>query len=606
MMFACQGCNGVFGILAIIFAATSGVLATPTLAAAAPVVIPVNVSAWTPRPFAHVVLETPELAGCFALMPSWWTAAQPPKALGEPSSLGAVLSAQLSDVLASVASLQLNVVVAESENAALSAVASGATILLMLPAAQPLDLQEAARAVIAALERGHSTPAAPDPRCSEPLLALAEGIASAGSITLATLPTTLRPVSDWLEAADAAKPLTALAEAALDGDQPWAARRVRLQQTALRSSANATLLNAAARVVEAFGDAVRARQEPFEVLLAWRENRDKRYPTMPSALRRAIAEPLAAGMPSKSRSDDIKLIAREALERSIESGAVAATTGSAEVAAPLRLLAAAAARAQGTGTACQWVLAGPLPASLRTGCRSDEKAAAYVTARPRLQGGFEVFAATAPEESVLLRWPGWVLFPLVTPDASSLIFVDQDGIRTVSLDSSSKPRLLLSGSFRHLALSPDGKRLATARWPEGGLVVTTLAGAVSSYEVDARGGVTWVDADLLLAAGRKGATVVSLTGEARPFPSASECTTTLARQGTAVLIGIAAPCECGIAQLQLGSGEAKLVLKRLDGPLGIVALADGSVVFSDAEGISRWRPGESPTRIGSGFTPGPG
>ncbi len=605
-MGACQGCNGVFGTLALVWVASVGVFATQPVARPAPTALSVDVTAWSSRPFADVVLDTPELAGCFALMPGSWAAAKPPASLGSPSSLRDIISAQLSGVLGSAAPPQFSVVVMESDHAALSAVASGTTILLVLPSGEPTNLLEDARTVIAALARAHSSPAAPDKRCSEPLLAFGEAIAFAGSVTLATLPPTLRPVSDWLEADDAAEALTALAKETLDGDEPWAVRRVRLHQTALTSGANAKLLNAAARVVEAFGDVIRARREPYELLLAWRENRDKRYPATPGILRRALAGPLTAGMPSRSQAEDARAIAYEALERAVESGAVSSVAGADRAGPALRLLAAAQARAKGVGTACQWVLAGPLASSLRTGCRSDEKPAGFVSARPSPQGGFDIYAATVPDESLLLRWPGWILFPIVTPDAGLLVFADGEGIWAVPLDSGSPPRLLAKGSFRHLALAPDGRRLAAVRWPDGAPLTVTLAGETHELAGNGHGGLAWLDTDLLLAVGSTGNTVVSTGGETRPFPVAPGCVRTLSRQGGSLLFGAAPPCEAGIVQVQLGGSEAKLVLKRTDSPLGILPLADGSVVFGDADGVSRWRPGEAPTRIGAGLTPGPG
>lgn len=565
-----------------------------------------HVVAWSPRSFGALTLEAPELAGCFALMPGLWPAARPPASLASPAELADAVGAQIAGVLDATAVSTLTVAVVESENAALSAVASGATILLVLPAGKPVDVAESARTVIAALALAHSSVAAPDPRCSEPLLAFAEAIAFTGSLTLGTLPPTLRPVSDWLETEDAAEPLAALAKDALDGDQPWASRRVRLQQTALRSGANARLLNAAALVVEVFGDVVRARRQPYELLLAWRENRDKRYPPLPGPVKRALADPLAAGMPGKSRSEDVRAIAREALERAVESGTVTSVVGAADADTPLRILAAAQARARGAGTACQWVLAGPLASTLRSGCRAEEKASGFVSSRPRAQGGYEVYAATAPDQSLLLRWPGWVLFPVVTPDGSSLVFIDDGGIRAVALDSSTAPSVLAAGAYRHLAVAPDGRRLASAAWPGGELTVVTLGGERRSLGVDARNGITWLDADLLLAAGNEGATVVSTSGESRPFPAAPKCASSVGRLGASLIFGVGAPCDSGIYQVALGSAEGKLALKRLDAPLGIVPLADGSVVFGDSDGVSRWRPGEEATRVGAGFTPGPG
>jgi hypothetical protein len=608
-MRACQGSSSVFAVLALVWVAGADVFAAPPdVGAAAPALppVPVTVSPWSQRPFVDVVLDTPELAACFDLMPGWWTAARPPAALVAPDGVGDVVGEQLAGVFGGSAPPAFAVTVAEGENAALAAVASGTTVLLMLPAGQPVNLQEAARAIIAATARAHSSPASPDPRCSEPLLAFAEAIASAGSLTLATLPPTLRPVADWLDRGDAAGPLAALAKDTLAGDEPWAMRRIRLQQTSLTSGASVTLLNAAARLVEAFGDVRRARRHPFDLLLAWRDDRDKRYPAMPGVLRHALAAPLTAGMPATSRGEDRAAIEQEARERAIESGEVAAVVAGDRTSLSLRLLAAAQARAKGLGSACEWLLAGPLPDSLRTGCREGAPLAAFVSARARAPGGFEIYAATAPSESLLLRWPGWVLFPLVAREAGLLVFADREGIWAVTLDSSAPPRRLASGEFRHLTLAADGKRIGAAHWPDGEVTVVSLTAETRTFPVKARHGLTWLDADLLLAADGEGGNVVSTRGETRPFTAVPPCATTLTHAGSSLLLGLAAPCEGGIVQLELAGGAGQQVLRRAGSLLGLVRLSDGSVIFGDAGGIWRWRAGESATRVGAGFTPGPG
>jgi hypothetical protein len=605
-MFACQGFYGVFGLLALAGAASIGVSATPTAATPAPATLSVDVEAWSPRPFADVVLAMPELAACHYLAPGSWAAARPATSLTAPDALAGAVRAQLQGVLAPGAPVRFTVVVAEGEEAALSAVASGTTVLLFVPGSTPWTVPDAARVVISALARAYSMPAASDPRCSEPLLAVGEAVAVAGSLTLALLPPELRPVADWLEKEDAEPLLARFAAAALDTEEAWSTRRVRLQQTALTSGANAQLLNAAALVVEAYGDVQRARREPFELLLAWRENRDRRFPTMPAELRRAVAAPLKAGAPSEKHPGDGALIAEHALQRALETASLHATARLDGTPLPLRALAAAQSRAQGSGLACTWLLAGPVPAALRTGCRSDERPSGFVVNRPRLQGGFEIVMTAGSDELVLLRWPRWVLFPLVVPGEGSLVFADREGIWSVALDGTAAPRLVAAGEFRRLALGPDGRTIAATRWPSGSLAVIGPGAGVRELGADAGGGLAWLDAELLVATGAAGSAVVSLTGESRPFPAALPCARSLARAGGALLFGAAAPCDTGIVRQPLGEGEVQLALKRGDAPTAIISGPDESVLFADPEGVFRWRAGDAPVRAGGGLTPGPG
>ena len=593
-------------MLAVAGAASIGVSAGQTAATPAATTLFVDVETWTKRPFAEVVLETPELAACHYLAPGSWSAVRPPTSQIGTAPLGAAIRARLLGVLGPTAPSHITVVVAESEESALSAVASGATALLIVPATTPWTAEDGARTVIAALARAHFSPAPHDPRCSEPLLSLAETLAAAGSLTIATLPPELRPVSDWLEAKDAVSPLAAFAETALDRDAPWNSRRVRLQQTALTSLANAQLLNAAALVVEAYGDARRARSEPYDLLLAWRDNRGERFPPMPSVLRRAVAAPLLAGIPSAKRADDESVVAAQALRRKVESGSLPATARLDDAALPLRALAAANARAVGSAAACVWLLAGPVPSSLRTGCRSDESATGHVISRPRLQGGFEIVAAAGNDEIVLLRWPRWALFPLVAARSGQLVFADGEGIWGVALDGSVPPRMLAAGEYRHLALGPDGATIAAARWPTGALTVVSAAAGVRELGANARGGLAWFDRELIVVAGTDGAVVVSTQGERRPFAVELPCAHCLARSGGALLVGATAPCSPGIHAVTLGGGTSEVALTRGDGPACMVATPDETVLFADPEGVFRWRPGAAPVRIGGGLTAGPG
>ena len=604
-MRACQGFYGVFGTLALAGAVGIGVSATPAVGTPVTTALFVDVETWARRPFAEVVLDTPELAACHYLAPGSWSAVRPPTSPIDAARLGAAVRDGLLDVLGPSAPTRFKVVVAESEDSALAAVASGSTALLIVPTTKPWTADDGARAVITALARAHTSPAPPDPRCSEPLLSLAETLAVAGSLTIATLPPELRPVSDWLEAKDAVSPLATYAEAALDRDAPWNSRRVRLQGPALTNRANAQLLNAAALVAEAYGDLRRARSEPYDLLLAWRENRGERFPPMPPVLRRAIGAPLLAGMPSAKRADDEAVIAAQALQRKVETASLPAGARLDDAALPLRALAAANARATGSPAACAWLLAGPVPSAVRTGCRSDESSSGHVTSRPRPQGGFEIVAAAGNDEIVLLRWPRWALFPLVVAGTGQFLFADGDGIWGVALDGAAPPRMLAAGEYRHLALGPDGATIAAARWPAGTLVVVSATAGVRELGANARGGLAWLDRELIVVGGDDGAVVVSVRGERRPFGVELPCPHALARSGATLLVGAAAPCPPGIHAVALGGAASEAALKRSDGPAGIVAAPDGAVLFADPEGVFRWRPGEAPIRVGGGLTAGP-
>jgi len=606
MSAACQGFYGVFGTLSLSCAAAIGILATSLASTTAPSALSVDVARWRARPFSEVVLDHPELAACHLLAPGSWAAAREPASLAEPARLAGALTMQLEGALTSRDALHLDVIVADNQADTFSASAAGTTVLLLVPATVPWKDDDAARVVVTALARGRSSLVPPDPRCSEPLLALAEAIAMAGSFTLATLPPELRPVADWLEADDAEAPLAELVAAALDRDEPWSTRRVRLQQTALTSGANARLLNAAALLVEAYGDAAAARREPYDLLLAWRSNRGKKFPSAPGALRRALAAPLTAGMPAKSSADDAAAIIRDALERVVESGRLEAIPSLQGAPLRLRALAAARARAAGADQACRWLLAGPVPEGIRSGCRPEETVTGYVASRPRPQGGFEVFATAGAEEIVLLHWPRWLLHPLVDGRRMQLVFADREGIWGVALDGSTPPRLLASGAFRHLALSPDGAHLAAARWPEGTLALLTLPTGVKSIQADAYGGVAWLDAEVMVAAGRTDAVVASVGGDVRPFPLDTSCACSLTRSGAALLLATRAPCEPGLAWVPLGEGERRQVVTRTDGPLGVLPLPGGGVAFGDLDGVFRWSGGDAVPRIGGGLTPGPG
>ena len=301
-------------------AAVSGGTSPPAQAAATG--IPIHLTAWAPRPFADVVLSAPELAACFLVSPGGWSTVQPPAALPDASELSKALGAQLSGLLEPGSLPALAVVVAAAESGGLAAVAHGDTVLILQSKAEKVEVREIARTVAPVLLLAQVQPAAPDPRCDEPLLMIGQAVASAGALTLAGLPPELRPVRDWLEVKDASPALEALVREALDPETHWQSRRARLLRMGQVGGPSPPLAAAAALVVEAFGDTPRALSKPFDLLLAWQKGTGKGYPPIPKGLRNALTKPSDAGMPKEKEKSDRDEVAWGALARRLSTGAV--------------------------------------------------------------------------------------------------------------------------------------------------------------------------------------------------------------------------------------------------------------------------------------------
>ncbi len=600
-------CQGLHGILALAVAASLGGAAkgsaTPAAQAAA-TGIPIHLGAWASRPFADVVLATPELAACFMLSPGWWSTAAQPAAMPDEAALARALAAQLKGVLSPGVLPPLNVVIAATESANPAAIAHGDTALILQPKAEAPDAVETARTVAPAVLLACTRPAPPDPRCDEPLLMIGEAIANAGSLTLAALPPELRPVRDWLEVKDASPPLEALASEVLNSDTHWQTRRAKLLRMSQVGGPNPPLAAAAALVVEAFGDAHGARTRPFDLLLAWKEGSGKEFPPMPRALRNALKQPLEAGMPKEKEIDDRSEVAWDALLRRLQAGDVPLSQIPVAAPLPLRLLAAAGVRARGGQGLCQWLTSAPLP-QVRTGCRSEGESRGVVFSRPR-EGGFEVlWRSPAGDESLLLTWPRWILFPEFVPSSDELWFIDPTGVWHLPLDAHAAPQLAASGSFRHLAVAPDGAAIATARWPSGRTVVIRPTG-FQDLGIDARGGIAFVDRDVLVTNDGEKFALASLEGQIHPDVFALRCCRSLVVSRGVVTAAVSAPCEPGLVRVALNERSATPLLRLAEGPLGLVVLPGGGFVLGTAEGLWSWPGQGTPERIGAGLTPGPG
>ncbi len=564
--------------------------------------ISVHVAAWAPRPFADVALADPELAACFLLSPGWWSTATPPVGAPDDAALSRAITAQLQGIL-DLGGQSLAVVVAGTEGANPAAVVHGDTALVLQPKATAVDPVELARTLAPTLLLARSRPAPPDPRCDEPLLLIGEAVATAGSLSLAALPPQLRPVSDWLEVKQAAPPLEALAEQVLDPDTHWQTRRAMLLRMGQVGGPNPPLAAAAALVVEAFGDAAAARRRPFDLLVAWKKGSGKKYPSMPRALRVALEKPLEAGMPGAKEPDDRVEVAWDALLRRVQAGDVPLSEIPPAAPPPLRLRAAAGLRERGGPGLCQWLASSPLP-KVRTGCGEGESGG-IVFSRPR-EGGFGVvWRSFTGDEELLVTWPRWVLFPQVVASSGELYFIDSQGVWHLPLDAHAAPQLAASGSFRHLAVAPDGSAVATVRWPSGRIVVLRAAGP-QELALDGRGGLAFVDTDVLVASDGEKLSLASLEGQLRPDVGALRCCRCLVFARGAVVAGVSAPCEPGLARAVLNEGSAAPLLRLAEGPLGLVALPGAGFLLGTAEGLWSWPGQGTPERIGAGLTPGPG
>ena len=604
MFRVCQGPHTLFAIALAALLGATGAAADNPPAEPASTGISIHLVPRQPQPFADVVLATPELAACFLLSPGWWATAGQPASMPSATTLSTALAGQLRGLVDVGTRPPVELVIATSANANLEAVAHGGTALVLMPSTERPGEVEVARGVAPVLLLAAAEPASPDPRCGEPLLALGQAIATAGSLTLAALPPELRPVRDWLDLRDATFALETLASEALDRDTRWQSRRARLARGGQVGSANPRFAAAAALVVEAFGDPPLARRKPFEMLLAWQKKSGKAFPALPRALRGAMGKPLEAGMPKESEKADRDEVRWDALARRLatEPVALAEVPGTAPLS--LRLLAAAQLRARGGTGLCEWLTANPLP-PMRTGCRGEGEDGGWVFSRPGNVGFEVVWRSLTGDEALLLCWPRWVLFPLVVPSSGDLWFIDEKGVWRLPLDAHMAPQLVAAGSFRYLTASPDGKNVASARWPSGQVVVFRSAGT-REVAVDGRGGLVFLDPDVLAVSDGTQLSLASAEGEARSGVSPSPCCRSLVLATGGLTAGATAPCDPGLVRIVLADRSASQLLKLPEGPLGLVALPTGAMVLGTADGLWLWRGEGTPERIGAGLTPGPG
>jgi hypothetical protein len=568
----------------------------------------IHVVAWKARPFVRVAHDNPELAACLSRAPGVWARISVPTVLPTEEELGRALPEHLTGLLPEDGGGELTIFVGAIERTVPAAVVYGQTALLLLPKSEVVGVGGISGVLAAALVASRLTPAGPDPRCGEPLLALGEALARAGTLSLAALPPELRPVKGWIEESEVATLLSTLVRSALDKEVGWETRRAKLQGLGQLGGGSPQLSHAAALLVETYGDAQRALAKPYDFLRAWAERTDKAFPRPPRALKKAVDEPLTAGFPGKKQQPDKVTIANQAIERAVLAGSSVLPELPANAPLTLRQLAAARARGRGAPALCQWLLASsPVPSPMRTGCRSEGEEGGIVFSRPRPGSGADVvWRGSAGEESLLFSWPRLLLFPRVLSTRGELWFIDAEGLWRASLDAREAPHRVLAGAFRRLAASPDGAHLATTRHADGRVVVVSVDGEERELDGVATGGLGWLDRDVLVVSDGKQLSLMSLSGEKREGVATTECGSSVVASGGTVFVGVTAPCQPGIVRIDLGTGQAEGVVRLSDGAAELALFPDGSVVFSSADGIWRWRGGGQGERLTAGLTPGPG
>lgn len=600
----CQVFSGLFGVFLLTGAAGAVAVAAPATPERG-----LRVEPWHPSSFSDLVLEQPDLASEVLLNPGWFGEAAVPGELPDQAALAAALGQQLAG-LGPLASLEgLRIVVAETPADAPVAFARPPLVFVLAPARLLGSVEQLARVVAPALVVGTLRPAPPEEGVSEPLLEAASALVAGGVLTLAALPPALRPVSGWTEKRDVATTLDRFFADALDEHRAWSSRRATLLRFQQPGGAPPAVGTAAAFLLELLAPADRGvSSSPMDLLRHWRSGRHPGLPAAPAVLRRALAAPAQAGVSRRGEhAGDRRLMEMHALERLVATGnALPPPPEGGDVPTSLRLLAAAHGRARGDGGVCSWLAQAVIPEGVRTGCPGERPDGGVVFVRARRGGGSEVVSrGVRGDEVVVLLWPRWALFPVVVPSRNALQLLDEQGLWEFQLEGGEPPRLILPGSFRHLAVSPSGRRSAVVDWPEGGTVVVS-GDDRHDLAVAARGGLVWLDEDVLLVSSGDGASLVSLDGSRRPFPLDLECVRLLSGRGETVLVSTGTPCAPAILRVSLSSAAVTASLPVAGGSGGAALLADGSVVFAAADGLSRWLGGEQVERLAVGLTPGPG
>lgn len=529
--------------------------------------------------FRSLRLAYPELAACLVLvgtgMPTRSGGVEAP-----PSDrLAAALAQQLAAVGAEASELEVFYAFAPQHSP--KGVGFGRTVLLLLPSATAVEAGEAARVAAVAWLASQHRRAAPVTGVSEVLLQLAESLAWLGSFALASTPAALLPVSSWQDRRAASEALRRLVESALDSREPFIRRRAFLQELLRPGRTSPETAQAAALLLEAFGQPARARQAPMELLRAWAESADSRYPKAPRALLRALTKPAEAGQPAKPTRQDAEALRWEEALRLAWAGPLAEPLPAHAPADALRIW---HARRRAAG------LAADPPVDLQPG-------KGFCLSRPEGHV-FAVYWRLGSREELLLLWPHWVASPQLDPSGEELLFVDPLGVWRLPLAGGGKGQVL-AGSYRAAAAAADG--VAALAWPSQELVIQPSGKRVGS----AAGGFTWITPELLAVSDGERLALVTAQGERQELMSLS-CTAGLASgmQGT-LWATLASPCGPRLVRVDVAQRQVVAGLRLQELPAELLLLPQGDLVLVTWQGLLTLE-GERAQRQGLAFSIGPG
>ncbi len=532
-----------------------------------------------PGDFRSLRLAYPELAACLVLAGTGLPARSGAVEVPPSDRLAAALAQQLAVVGAEAS--ELEVFYAFAPQPSPKGVGFGRTVLLLLPSATAVEAGEAARVAAVAWLASQHRRAAPVPGVSEVLVQLAESLAWLGSFALASTPAELLPVSSWQDRRAASEALQRLVESALDSREPFIRRRALLQELLRPGRTSPETAQAAAFLLEAFGQPARARQAPMELLGAWAEAADRRYPKAPRALLRALTKPAEAGQPAKPTRQDTEALRWEEALRHAWAGPLQEPLPAHAPADALRVW---QARRRAAG------LAAEPPVDLQPG-------KGFCLARPE-SPGFAVYWRHGSREELLLLWPHWVALPQLDPSGGELVFVDPQGVWRLPLAGGER-RQVLAGNYRAVAATEEA--VAALAWPGQELVIQPSGKRVAS----AAGGFTWITPELLAVSDGDQLALVTAQGERQELMGLSCCAGLAAGMRGSLWAALGAPCGPRLVRVDLAQRQVVPGLSLQELPADLLLLPQGDLALVASQGLFTLV-GERAQRQGLAFSIGPG
>ena len=131
-MRICQGGWAFSAVTTCLWLAATGLSAQPQPSQTPPTAALPRIEMWSPKAFATVACDAPELAACFLSAPAWWSGAITPPSLPDSAALALTLSAQLKGV-ADGALAHTTVVVGAAETNAVHALVYGDAVFVVVP-----------------------------------------------------------------------------------------------------------------------------------------------------------------------------------------------------------------------------------------------------------------------------------------------------------------------------------------------------------------------------------------------------------------------------------------------------------------------------------------